>query len=76
MTNTDLAKIVQDAAEKKGYLKVMALAEAVHDKTGLSKERTRKVWRGLFESKVGDYIIVMGFLEGDIVIPFAGKGEG
>lgn len=73
ITNDDLSKIVQDAAEEKGYTGVMKLAEAVNFKTGLSTERTRKVWKGLFEAKVGDYIIVMGFLDTSFI--YKAKGE-
>lgn len=67
MNNEELANIVQAAAKKEGYFAVMKLAEAVKDATGLSTERTRKVWKGLFESKIGDYIIVMGFLNNELI---------
>ena len=69
-----LSLIVRNASASKGYTGVMKLADAVRDKTGLSTERTRKLWKGLFEVKIGDYITVMGFLEDDIIIPFTGDG--
>lgn len=67
MNNEKLAKIIQDAAKNEGYTGVMNLADAVREATGLSTERTRKVWKGLFEAKVGDYIIVMAFLEREFI---------
>lgn len=69
MTNDFLAGMVQNAANEKGYPGVMALSEAVKEIYGINYERVSKVWKGLYSAKIGDYIIVMEFLESDIVVP-------
>jgi len=58
MTNKQLSELVQDAAKAKGYKGVMALTQV----SPISYERTRKVWNGVKEAKISDYIEVMGFL--------------
>jgi len=58
MTNKQLSKLVQDAAKEIGIEGVMAMT----DISPLSYERTRKVWDGVKEAKIADYIAVMGVL--------------
>ncbi len=69
MTNKQLSKLVQDAAKAKGYHGVMALTKD----SPISYERTRKVWNGVKEAKILDYIEVMDFL--GYKLKFIIKGE-
>lgn len=55
MSNEELRNIVRGAAKKKGITGVMVMT----DNSPLSYERTRKVWDGVKEAKISDYIDVM-----------------
>ena len=69
MTNKQLSKLVQDAAKAKGYHGIMALTNV----SPISYERTRKVWNGVKEAKILDYIEIMDFL--GYKLKFIIKGE-
>jgi biotin synthase-related radical SAM superfamily protein len=69
MNNKQLSKIVQDAAKEKGIEGVMALTKV----SPLSYERTRKVWDGVKEAKISDYIDVMKTLGREL--KFVSKGD-
>ncbi len=69
MTNKQLSKLVQDAAKAKGYQGIMALTVD----SPISYERTRKVWNGVKEAKILDYIEIMDFL--GYKLKFIIKGE-
>jgi len=69
MTNKQLSKLVQDAAQAKGYQGIMALTNV----SPISYERTRKVWNGVKEAKISDYIEIMDFL--GYKLKFIIKGE-
>jgi len=70
MDNLQLSNVVKEAAKKsKGITKIMALT----DISPLSYERTRKVWDGVKESKISDYIAVMEVL--GYKLKFISEGE-
>ena len=69
MINSDLAKIVQDAARKKD-LKIMQLNELCTD---LTYSRLSKVWHGISSAKFCDVEYVLDKL--DVRIHFIRKGE-
>tara|TARA_R110002096_G_scaffold102808_1_gene226961 strand:- start:148 stop:360 length:213 start_codon:yes stop_codon:yes gene_type:complete len=69
MINSDLAKIVQDAARAKD-LKIMQLNELCED---LTYSRVSKVWHGVISAKFCDVEYVLGML--DVKIHFVSKGS-
>ena len=69
MTNKQLRDAVRAAAEEKGITGVMGMT----DISPLSYERTRKVWDGVRETKISDYIDVLGVL--DYKLKFISKGH-
>lgn len=69
MNNEQLKEVVREAASKKGINGVMLLTE----NSPLSYERTRKVWDGVKEAKIADYIAVMDSL--GYKLKFVSKGE-
>jgi len=68
MTNEQLKDAVRLAAKKKGIDGVMGMTEI----SPLSYERTRKVWDGVRETKISDYIDVLDIL--GCKIKFVTKG--
>ena len=68
MTNEQLKETVREAASKKGITGVMVMTE----NSPLSYERTRKVWDGVKEAKISDYIAVMDSL--GYKLKFVSKG--
>ncbi len=69
MNNEQLKEVVREAASTKGIKGVMLLTE----NSPLSYERTRKVWDGVKEAKIADYIAVMDAL--GYKLKFVSKGE-
>jgi len=68
MTNNELKWSVRDAASIKGITGVMEMTA----NSPLSYERTRKVWDGVKEAKIADYIAVMDAL--GYKLKFVSKG--
>ena len=68
MDNEQLREVVREAASKKGIKGIMLLTE----NSPLSYERTRKVWDGVKEAKIADYIAVMDAL--GYKLKFVSKG--
>tara|TARA_R110002096_G_C14048740_1_gene673073 strand:+ start:120 stop:332 length:213 start_codon:yes stop_codon:yes gene_type:complete len=69
MINQQLKNIVQQAAKEKGITGIMALAEVAP----ISYPRVRRVWDGLTDTKISDYIEVMKVLGYD-EIKFVKRG--